>query len=646
MLTALFVSIFLFFLSVALIYSNRQDIALSLSMEHKLKAQSAARSGAFEALARLRQFGDLQGYQSKTFPNGTVVDVELIELPSTSSRGEKTLLKCRGTSGPLSSYLTLHLRDVRIAGEVNEKDRRVLFFPSADPDTPSSKALFGDFILTEGGAGVTSDMVAQGGPIFVATDLSIEPGADPQTGYPPPYFEDFVPVFSPDGMQLSAWGVTYIVAPPFQSIAKSVTGLRYLTYENEEFKWKDVDPPKDIGSDDPEPQNGEIPSVFLMQAPPNDNWNTSSVRGIEDAAKNVAWKADKPPTQHSSDIVGGAFYSDSFQISGTKDWSLARGISTQEKFTTRGAIAAQGDRVVSHGWHYVFQHYRGTSGPGRPIEPTDGSRLTRWPCLLSYQVGGKWEKIWAPLTEQGSVNSSLIPDPNVLLITEGGQIFSSTIGSSANSRRLLTLNGDRFQPGNEIPNGYLFTYQEQPYVVTAEKFLNVADPKRSIEFDGLAQSLPEIRGEVVDVSGTEMVIIGLEGGYQGQPIDSTKRQVLVGQPRYDFTYAPTPTGPVAVDGKDLWAIITIDVKALQPEAKFRGYEELPYPETENPISVLARYDGERWHILPNGLRAAIKQSTLSAPGIGVIAAIFPSLPQQINRYSVIAIDTQPFKMSR
>ena len=59
-LTALFVSIFLFFLSIALLWSNRQDIALSLSMEHKLKAQSEARSMAMEAYANLKEFGELR----------------------------------------------------------------------------------------------------------------------------------------------------------------------------------------------------------------------------------------------------------------------------------------------------------------------------------------------------------------------------------------------------------------------------------------------------------------------------------------------------------------------------------------------------------------------------------------------------------
>ena len=61
-ITALFIAVFLFFLSVALLVANKQDIALSLSMEHKLKAEMAARSVAFElstsdAVVRFVQLG-------------------------------------------------------------------------------------------------------------------------------------------------------------------------------------------------------------------------------------------------------------------------------------------------------------------------------------------------------------------------------------------------------------------------------------------------------------------------------------------------------------------------------------------------------------------------------------------------------------
>ena len=78
-LTALFVAIFLFFLSVALIWTNRQDIALSLSMEHKLKAQSAARTAAYEAFYRLRRHSDLEGFQQGTLPSGAEYDIQLVK---------------------------------------------------------------------------------------------------------------------------------------------------------------------------------------------------------------------------------------------------------------------------------------------------------------------------------------------------------------------------------------------------------------------------------------------------------------------------------------------------------------------------------------------------------------------------------------
>ena len=54
LIVAIFMAIFLFFLSVALISQNRMDISLGLSVDHRLKAQEAARSGLDYALSVMR----------------------------------------------------------------------------------------------------------------------------------------------------------------------------------------------------------------------------------------------------------------------------------------------------------------------------------------------------------------------------------------------------------------------------------------------------------------------------------------------------------------------------------------------------------------------------------------------------------------
>ncbi len=54
LITALFMAIFLFFLSVALISQNRMDISLGLSADHRLKADAAAKAGLDWGLRTMR----------------------------------------------------------------------------------------------------------------------------------------------------------------------------------------------------------------------------------------------------------------------------------------------------------------------------------------------------------------------------------------------------------------------------------------------------------------------------------------------------------------------------------------------------------------------------------------------------------------
>jgi hypothetical protein len=664
-LTSLFIAIFLFFLSVALIWTNRQDIALSLSMEHKLKAQSAARSGAFEALARLKQLGSLDGFQGKTYENGAKVEVDLVSLPASGRRGEVLKLRARGVSGPLSSYLTLHLCDVRLAGDKNSTEGRVLFFPTASGGGQASQetsegtesqesqesqggggqALFGDFILKAGGAGVVSDMVAAHGPVFVSRDLAVADGAE-GTPPSPPFFEDFIPVFSEDATQLAAWGATIVVAPPFGSAKKSITELQYLEYKDEAFEWVDIEPPKDLGDD--EVQIVGQTNLFEIKAPKADTWTVATVRGIGDQVRNLAWVEPKPPTASARDIPGQPFVSEAVEPSATVDWSLAsRTKASQQKFETRGAIAAHGNAVYSHGWHYVYNHYQGQA-PGT-ITPLHGSTLTRWPCILKHELGGAWSKVWTPLTETGSVRTEVRPDPDVLLVASDGTIYSVTEPQKDVTRKLLTISGgSSAKVGDEVPPGRLFVYDDSPYLVPdqpeAPGILNLLNQKR-IAFETLPAFLPELSGEVVDTSGTEQLILGIDGGYKGEALDSSKRRIVTARPRYDFRYSLSSAGPVAVDGEDLWAIMTITVSMLEPSYP-AGYDELPIPENFGPVNVLARYDGSRWHILPNGLRAALMNGAPVAPGVGVIGAIYPGLPKQVSRYSVISMDTDPFRIGQ
>ena len=103
----------------------------------------------------------------------------------------------------------------------------------------------------------------------------------------------------------------------------------------------------------------------------------------------------------------------------------------------------------------------------------------------------------------------------------------------------------------------------------------------------------------------------------------------------------TGTSGLAASGEDLYANLQISCDRVEPETDHFGDFELG----TLPASVLARYDGKRWHILPNGLLAALGQSSssLASPGDNILCATYGGLPERGNRYSVISISSDPFE---
>src|ERR1700712_697947 len=67
LLVAIFISAFLFFLSVILVATNRQDILLAISVDHRMRASTAARAGANEALQIMRSNSEWEAKLGKSY---------------------------------------------------------------------------------------------------------------------------------------------------------------------------------------------------------------------------------------------------------------------------------------------------------------------------------------------------------------------------------------------------------------------------------------------------------------------------------------------------------------------------------------------------------------------------------------------------
>lgn len=660
-LTALFVAVFLFFLSIALLWTNRQDIALSLAMEHKMKAEAAARSGAMRVYTNLRAFDQPLAAMHGTVDSGAAWKAQLLELPSEGDRGPVVLLQCRGTSGPLSSYYTMHLLKTELGAQLPDDRGRMLGFLSRStggggsveseeagssgeetsapaaasgggaPLSANGKVLYGDFELKEidlGLDGTAEKFASYQGPLFASGPLGT-PGS-------PLGVNAYLPVFSPLGATPMAYGPLILTAP-----APSVEhGLSVMTYQSEQFQWEAIPFPE------PEPVDLDPPprGVLELEAPPVGGWNTLAAKAIGDSGTTARWRDSKPGTADPSEALdlaaGSPFEIDS---SGLIEWSTAAKTPNQRGYVLQGAIAAHGQIVYSFGWEYLYRHYNGPFMPA-PIPPIVGNTMTRWPCVRSYDLADKkWSTVWSSLQDNGDVKSDLVPDSGVLLVNSDGLCYSRT---TSQPPRLLELQrGGGVTLGETIPGNVMFMYRNQPHAVSSDPsepgIINLISRER-FNFDSLPHRIPEIYGPVVAAMSNETPDDGLselEISSLG-PDSSETPEVRTVRCEYNLSYQVDPGGSIASDGDDLYVDLLVRVEKKEPTYEFFGN----FAFEGGQRSVLARYDGERWHILPHGLMAALING-LSGPGGEMFCAHYSGLPKAKSRYTVVSIDTDPFELS-
>lgn len=659
-LTAIFISVFLFFLSVALLWTNRQDIALSLAMEHKMKGEAAARSGAMTVYANLRSFGRPPAAMEASLESGASWKAELLELEPEGDRGPKMLVRCRGTSGPMSSYYTLHLlkTDLSKAGPSGE-GRMLAFFPppsgiqasgsaevgaAGGGDTSQSagsiqatfdtfaSVLFGDFELRKLDMQLDASveyLAGSEGPLFASGKLAV-PGS-------PLAVTAYLPVFDPLGGALRAYGPLVITAPK----ARTEYGLSVLRRQGEEFQWEAIPFPIE------EPEVPSVPPIGLLELKDSgqaDQWNSVSARAVASTGASFAWSDSEPPTSRESEAPN-IVATETFELNtgAAVDWGSVRPVPPKRGYVLRSAIAARKEAVYSHAWEYLYRHYDGVPSPA-PVPRVFGNTIIRWPCVRKYDLGNKaWSTAWSALGDDGQVKSTVVPDSSVLFAGANDTLYSRTL---ENPSRLLTLEaGGRVAVGKPLNNGNLFIYQDKPYTISNRSgkpgLLNLLDDS-VIGFESLPARLPEVTGMVVaNIENEEYAMLGtsaldvssFNGDGDAVPVMRTIRR------RHDFSYSLSPTAGVTVDGDDLYASLIITVNRAEPTYETFGSDKLNDPP---PSGVLARFDGERWHILPGGLMAQLVNG-LPAPSGLPFSLTYAGLPGNISRYSVIAIDTDPFE---
>lgn len=675
-LAALCVAIFLFFLSVAMIWTNRQDIALSLSMEHKMKAEAAARTGAMSVYGALRSDGQPPSSLEQELDSGSSWKVELVRLPSEGKRGPVLLVRSRGTSGPLSSYYTLHLLETDLSSQ-QSADGRFLGFPSfvasmknpgenieqqspSEPEAPTpevqegslepgkasdplpAKVLYGDFEAKDIKLGVGKTLAANQGPLFSGDEV-------PVTKTKAFGVVTYVPAFDPmsldDNLKLRAFGpVAVTLPPPDDSVI-----LKVLHYRNDDFEWEDIPAAFNV-SGVPEQKSQDIPKGQLDLDPPsNPFWTHVSARMFlrdDYPGLRYIWRDEEPPSTYASDVVLlDKKPAEKAATQDTIDWSAAKKTPAYRQYTLRGSIAAYGKTVYCHAWEYLYIFHNGN----RPIHPMPellGASVIRWPSVLKFDSEAKiWTQAWSPLKDNGDLRSRLLPDPNYLLVDSKGDCYSVTLKAP---RKLLKLlrNGNA-TAGVNVPNGKIFLYQDEPYAVSSDPakpgLLNLVSSK-VIGFDTLPQRIPEISGPVVP--GIEDEELDTTGTSELDPTgfaEPTTPEIRTVRNEYNLRYRVSPATDFAADGKDLY--LNLEVTLTEEEPSYEKFGDLSL-KLEDPITVLARFDGEHWHILPNGLMAALTKPGLGTLGNRIFCARYPGLPKAVPRYTVVSVSTNPFEFER
>lgn len=649
-MTALFVAIFLFFLSVALLWTNRQDIALTLAMEHKLKSESAARTGAMTVFSSLRSFDRPPEQLEQELESGARWKVELRELPAEGGRGPLIRLHARGTSGPVSSHLTWHLLLTELHGDPSSSAGRLVGFlnraisgtneaePSESPTpapppflNPKIQALLGDFELKPLNLqlGPSAEyFAASQGPLFVSSRLN-----EPQS---PLTVNAYLPVFSPLGGAVQAYGpISYVLSPP-----PVEHGLSILSQQGEEFVWEALPPP--AAAEPPRDLGTSLGSLEVGSNSPS--WNTLGLQAVGENGTVRAWQDQEPPTTDSREAQGlrtvGNF---AVPLASLAAWSEVPPTPPQRGYSLHGAIAAHRDTVYSFAWENLYLHYDGQT-PAPPLPPTVGSHFLRWPCVQAYDRKKKtWSTVWSALRDNGRLHASTPLDTAFLLVDSQGQLFSRTLETPPRLAKLESSGGVELL--RALPPGPVVMYRDAPHGVSPERnqpgLINLLTQER-IGFSSLPTSLPEIAGPVVVEMEGETPDMGLADLKAASQVGATEQpEPRTLRPAYRISYQVDSQSQLLADGQDLFAQVRVNLEAQEP-----SYEEFHPQALEAPTApLLMRYDGQRWHVLPNGLMAALVHGLPAPPG-EMFCAHYGDLPSPHRRYTVVAIDTDPFEFSR
>lgn len=568
LLTAIFISVFLYFLAVALVMANRQDILLALSVDHRLRADMAARAGAAVALQTMRTNSNWQEVLDKasgTMESGATWSVRVSTYPDSADTGYIKEIVSTGRSGFLTSTYRQLVEETTLHRTSLSGSSPLLFMLTTGG---TLAVLDSSFKWTTLGSMPRQDawMAARGGPLFTFAPRG--------TASAPGTITDFLPTTDSHGILQP--GTTQVTLDTSQD-----EHALYLTFDQSTASWRDVpDPGLSLARQWPATIDGD----------PNGSprWQTVTVQGQQ------------------------ITYTDSEFTGPVVEWYGLRG----------PALAASGSILYCHATHYLYQGFRFQNNVSVQNgvlvnNPTRQSpQLYQEPAVLAFDVAsGNWQKI---------VDLMLVPDPHSQpVIDQGPRPDTATLGvvdnkvyayQSGNPRQVLvgaerSFQTDRLTDGS---SGALVGYRER-LLVHAANGRGVDDLAR-VALGGL-DPYDEMHFQA--------------GAHQAERWKGTRFEPLLVYPQAEAgltleipnsTASTRGAGCVAVLGNDLYTV----GRLRRHYTRADGMSYLaPYDTdawwTQNQrveALVLVHYDGAHWQVWPQGIEEAL--ATLQA-GTGTLS---------------------------
>lgn len=562
LLSALFMAAFLFFLSVALVLTNREDIHYTLFTDHKMRCNLAADGMLDYALQTMRTNSNWEEkFKTWRLPfrsgaEGSVLyrtwsDPQVLpgatrySPPETPSPSAGIEIVATGRSGLFASERHMLLEEFRLADSllqgdskphlfnINEAGAVTVLTPSFTWETPPATIA----------RPIVGSLSAAGGPL-----LHLSEGQ----GTKPPEIKDFA--------LTQVGGVPVPIAGLPLSPKQIPIGHGGFKLELKANNWGWVVLP------DPGDQLG---TVIQPSITPDDGGSSAS--GWDKLTLNWDTLAKTPDQM-------------------TVDYSYFNGpkINWYSLVGTRAEV--QGDEYFCHGMHYYYSGFRfknSQAAGGMTHSQGKDPSLYEEPCILKFNLKTRQ---WSVVLDYLQVNSDplveptiltgLRPDMNSLFVRPGPLLHTHVLGQTDNA--WYTVGKEQLTLASLPKRAKLFALGPEVLYCEARPDTDITPPLQALNQHDIAPFFPKF-----------LPILNEGGVYDA-------KQTLVGEvePKLNLRWSIAEESLTGCE-KDLYGVVRLAVTFTPPGQR----------EVTVQASSLAHFDGKRWQIVPAGLSRLLPDPT-------------------------------------